>query len=71
MPPDFDSWLPLIADARTEAFELISRIASTRQPTVGVTHNDIFPGNVLVHDGRVPVQTGASRKPLAVGMLEC
>jgi Ser/Thr protein kinase RdoA (MazF antagonist) len=53
MPPEFDSWLPLIAQARTETIELISRIASTRQLTVGVTHNDIFPGNVLVQDGQV------------------
>jgi Ser/Thr protein kinase RdoA (MazF antagonist) len=53
MPPAFDSWLPLIADARGEAVELISRTARTRNITVGVTHNDIFPGNVLVHDGRV------------------
>ena len=42
MPPEFDSWLPPIAQARTETIELISRIASTRQLTVGVTHNDIF-----------------------------
>ena len=53
MPQSFDRWLPLIAHARTEAIELISRIATTRQPTMGVTHNDIFPGNVLVHDGEV------------------
>jgi Ser/Thr protein kinase RdoA (MazF antagonist) len=53
MPPAFDSWLPLIADARTETVELISRTAGTRSVTVGVTHNDIFPGNVLVHDGQV------------------
>jgi aminoglycoside phosphotransferase (APT) family kinase protein len=53
MPPEFDSWFPLIAQARTETIELISRIASTRQLTVGVTHNDIFPGNVLVQDGQV------------------
>ena len=53
MPPAFDSWLPLIATARTETIELISRIATTRQATVGITHNDIFPGNVLVHDGHV------------------
>jgi Ser/Thr protein kinase RdoA (MazF antagonist) len=53
MPPAFDSWLPLIASARTETIELISRIATTRQTTVGITHNDIFPGNVLVYDGHV------------------
>jgi Ser/Thr protein kinase RdoA (MazF antagonist) len=53
MPPAFDSWLPLIASARAETIELISRVATTRQATVGITHNDIFPGNVLVHDGHV------------------
>jgi Ser/Thr protein kinase RdoA (MazF antagonist) len=53
MPPAFDSWLPLIATARTEIIELISRIARTRNVTVGFTHNDIFPGNVLIHDGQV------------------
>ena len=53
MPPAFDSWLPLIADARTEAVELIRRTARTRNVTVGVTHNDVFPGNVLVHGGQV------------------
>jgi hypothetical protein len=53
MPPEFDSWLPLIADARAETIETISRIATTRRVTVGVTHNDIFPGNVLIDDGQV------------------
>lgn len=53
MPPAFDRWLPLIADARKEAIELISRTTRTRRVAVGVTHNDIFPGNVLLHDGEV------------------
>jgi Ser/Thr protein kinase RdoA (MazF antagonist) len=53
MPPEFDSWLPLIADARAETIETISRIASTRRVTVGVTQNDILPGNVLIDDGQV------------------
>jgi homoserine kinase type II len=53
MPPAFDSWLPLIAQARSEAIHLIKVIARTRSVTVGVTHNDIFPGNVLVHERRV------------------
>jgi Ser/Thr protein kinase RdoA (MazF antagonist) len=53
MPPAFDSWLPLIAHARTESIELISRLANAGGITVGVTHNDIFPGNVLIHDGKV------------------
>jgi Phosphotransferase enzyme family len=53
MPPAFDSWLPLITEARAKTIETISRIASTRRVTVGVTHNDIFPGNVLVNGGQV------------------
>ena len=53
MPPEFDSWLPLIAQARSDAIQLIAGIAKTRSITVGVTHNDIFPGNVLVHERRV------------------
>ena len=53
MPSAFDSWLSLIAQARGETIELIKQIAGIRSPTVGVTHNDIFPGNVLVHDGQV------------------
>jgi Ser/Thr protein kinase RdoA (MazF antagonist) len=53
MPPAFECWLPLIADARQEAIELIARTARTRKITRGVTHNDIFPGNVLLQDGQV------------------
>jgi Ser/Thr protein kinase RdoA (MazF antagonist) len=35
--------------------ELERRLTSEqqRQPVTGITHNDIFPGNVLVHRGRV------------------
>jgi Ser/Thr protein kinase RdoA (MazF antagonist) len=33
--------------------ELITHNATTRSLTVGVTHNDIFPGNVLIQDGQV------------------
>jgi Ser/Thr protein kinase RdoA (MazF antagonist) len=53
MPPAFDRWLPLIADARKEVIELISLTARTRRIAVGATHNDIFPGNVLLHGGQV------------------
>jgi Ser/Thr protein kinase RdoA (MazF antagonist) len=53
MPPDFEPWLPLVAHARTEMIRLISQIDRSRTVVTGVTHNDIFPGNVLVHDGRV------------------
>ena len=38
---------------RREAIELISRTSRTRKIAVGVTHNDIFPGNVLLDDGQV------------------
>jgi Ser/Thr protein kinase RdoA (MazF antagonist) len=53
MPPAFECWLPLIADARQDAIELITRTARIRKITRGVTHNDIFPGNVLLQDGQV------------------
>jgi Ser/Thr protein kinase RdoA (MazF antagonist) len=53
MPPDFDPWLPLINQARADLIRLISQIDRTRRIAVGVTHNDIFPGNVLVQDGQV------------------
>jgi Ser/Thr protein kinase RdoA (MazF antagonist) len=53
LPPEFDRWLPLIAHARCEIVELITQNARTRSTSVGVTHNDIFPGNVLVQDGQV------------------
>jgi Ser/Thr protein kinase RdoA (MazF antagonist) len=53
MPSAFDSWLPLITQARREALDVIPEITKTRSLTLGVTHNDIFPGNVLVESGRV------------------
>jgi len=53
MPSEFDDWLSLITQARSEMMELIKQIVNTRSITVGVTHNDIFPGNVLVQDGQV------------------
>ena len=53
MPAAFDSWLPLIAQARSDALEVISHIAKTRSVAVGVTHNDIFPGNVLVENAQL------------------
>lgn len=53
LPPEFDRWLPLVAHGRSEMIELITQNARTRSLSVGVTHNDIFPGNVLVQDGQV------------------
>jgi Ser/Thr protein kinase RdoA (MazF antagonist) len=53
LPPEFDRWLPLITHARSETIKLITGDARTRSLSLGVTHNDIFPGNVLVQDGRV------------------
>jgi Ser/Thr protein kinase RdoA (MazF antagonist) len=53
MPPIFDRWLGLIAQARTDLIRLVNSIDQTRRPAVGITHNDIFPGNVLVQDGSV------------------
>jgi Ser/Thr protein kinase RdoA (MazF antagonist) len=53
MPPTFDRWLRLIAQARTDLIRLVSHIGRKRRPPDGITHNDIFPGNVLVQDGSV------------------
>jgi Ser/Thr protein kinase RdoA (MazF antagonist) len=53
MPAIFDGWLELIAEARTDLIRLVSDINRTRRLSVGVTHNDVFPGNVLVQNGSV------------------
>jgi Ser/Thr protein kinase RdoA (MazF antagonist) len=51
--PTFDRWRELISQARTDLIRLISDIDRNRPLAVGVTHNDIFPGNVLVQAGSV------------------
>jgi Ser/Thr protein kinase RdoA (MazF antagonist) len=52
-PLAFDGWRSRIAAARADLIGLVRRIAATRRPTTGITHNDVFPGNVLVEAGRV------------------
>jgi Ser/Thr protein kinase RdoA (MazF antagonist) len=52
-PAAFDAWLPRIETARTELIELVRDIDQTRTLTSGITHNDVFPGNVLVDRGTV------------------
>jgi Ser/Thr protein kinase RdoA (MazF antagonist) len=52
-PAAFDAWLPQIEAARAELIELVREIDRTRGLTSGVTHNDVFPGNVLVDGGTV------------------
>ena len=53
MPADLDPWLPLINQARADAIKLLSQIDQSRPIAVGVTHNDIFGGNVLIQHGQV------------------
>jgi Ser/Thr protein kinase RdoA (MazF antagonist) len=53
LPPALAPWQTAIADARTELINLVSWLERERRPITGITHNDIFPGNVLVHQGRV------------------
>ena len=53
MPREFDPWLPLISQARSDMIGMISQINETGRITVGITHNDIFPGNVLIKDAQV------------------
>jgi Ser/Thr protein kinase RdoA (MazF antagonist) len=52
-PAQFDAWLPLIHRERTNLTRLVEWLERDRQPATGLTHNDIFEGNVLVHAGRV------------------
>jgi Ser/Thr protein kinase RdoA (MazF antagonist) len=53
LPAALAPWQTAIAGARTELTNLVSWLERERRPVTGTTHNDIFPGNVLVHDGRV------------------
>jgi hypothetical protein len=59
-------WAAVIAQARTDLTGLVTWLERERRPVTGLTHNDIFEGNVLVHRGRVSaVLTG--RKPTSTG----
>ena len=53
IPASLASWRTVIAEARTDLNGLVSWLERERRPVTGLTHNDIFEGNVLVHRGRV------------------
>jgi Ser/Thr protein kinase RdoA (MazF antagonist) len=53
IPASLAPWRTVIAQARTDLNGLVSWLERERQPVTGLTHNDIFEGNVLVHRGRV------------------
>ncbi|WP_270889540.1 phosphotransferase enzyme family protein [Pedococcus sp. 5OH_020] len=52
-PSEFDAWQPLIHHERGKLGRLVEWIDRDRRPMTGLTHNDIFAGNVLVRGGRV------------------
>ena len=53
VPAALAPWRTTIVDARAELTRLVGWLEQERRPVTGTTHNDIFPGNVLVHRGRV------------------
>ena len=53
LPTALASWQPAMAGARAELTNLVRWLERERRPVTGLTHNDIFQGNVLVHQGRV------------------
>jgi Ser/Thr protein kinase RdoA (MazF antagonist) len=53
LPPALASWQHTLSRARAELTDLVSWLERERRPVTGLTHNDIFEGNVLVHEGRV------------------
>lgn len=52
-PAAFTPWLPILTAARAELTAFIEELTIRRKPTSGLTHNDIFEGNVLIDGGRV------------------
>jgi len=52
-PSEFDAWLPLIHRERSNLSRLVEWLERDRRPMTGLTHNDIFEGNVLVDRGQV------------------
>jgi Ser/Thr protein kinase RdoA (MazF antagonist) len=52
-PEDIAAHLPELRLARQELSDLIAVVKRERRPMTGLTHNDIFEGNVLVDRGRV------------------
>lgn len=53
IPASLAPWRTVIAQARTDLNGLVTWLERERRPVTGLTHNDIFEGNVLVHRGRV------------------
>lgn len=52
-PAAFDPWLDRIEAARSQLLSLIRSVVAERELISGITHNDVFPGNVLVENGQV------------------
>jgi len=53
LPTALAPWQTAIGDGRAELTSLVRWLERKRRPVTGITHNDIFPGNVLVHHGQV------------------
>jgi Ser/Thr protein kinase RdoA (MazF antagonist) len=53
LPATLAPWETVIARARADLTALVTWLERERRPVTGITHNDIFEGNVLVHEGRV------------------
>jgi Ser/Thr protein kinase RdoA (MazF antagonist) len=53
LPATLAPWEAVIAEARTELTALVTWLERERQPVTGITHNDIFEGNVLIDQDRV------------------
>jgi Ser/Thr protein kinase RdoA (MazF antagonist) len=53
LPAALAPWQTAVARARAELTDLVRWLERERRPVTGLTHNDIFPGNVLVHQGQV------------------
>jgi Ser/Thr protein kinase RdoA (MazF antagonist) len=52
LPSWLENWRLRIRQARSDAIDLVDRLAKSRPLRNGIAHNDIFPGNVLMHEGR-------------------
>ena len=53
LPPALADWLPRLRELRAEAMGFVDALAESGRPlTTGVVHGDVFPGNVLAHEGR-------------------
>jgi Ser/Thr protein kinase RdoA (MazF antagonist) len=52
-PAEFDAWRSLIHRERSSLSRLVEWLERDRRPMTGLTHNDIFAGNVLIHEGQV------------------